>query len=74
MEMYYQQRIETLVNYVWGISAIFSTLVAYIMEDQRYAWFTCALASLLVVMFIVPPWPMYKSHPTQWKGVETKHE
>ncbi|EZF22929.1 hypothetical protein H112_04410 [Trichophyton rubrum D6] len=49
-----------------SIFAVVSFLVGYAYEDVFLTLWTMTAGSILTMLAIVPPWPMYNQHPESW--------
>lgn len=49
-------------------------LIGFSTSSILYAFYAFALGSLLVLLVVVPPWPMYNKHEVKWLPVRVEEE
>ncbi|KAJ7140623.1 microsomal signal peptidase 12 kDa subunit-domain-containing protein [Mycena epipterygia] len=65
-----QQRVEQAVR-IWLIgSAVIYFVLGFALQSLQLAFATFGVSVL--ALLVVPPWPMFNRHPTQWFPVVPK--
>ncbi|KAJ7083992.1 microsomal signal peptidase [Mycena belliarum] len=61
-----QQQVD-LISRIWLIgTTIISFLAGFALQSLQVTFGTFGVSTLLLALFVVPPWPMFNRHPTQW--------
>ncbi|KAJ7140668.1 microsomal signal peptidase subunit [Mycena epipterygia] len=61
-----QHRVEQTVR-IWLIgSAIISFVLGFALQSLQLTFATFGMSVVTLVLLVVPPWPMFNRHPTQW--------
>ncbi|KAF8425655.1 microsomal signal peptidase 12 kDa subunit-domain-containing protein [Tirmania nivea] len=61
------QRIaEMLTTYILILSGVIGWIVGFILQDVTYTLYIGLAGSLLAVLAVIPPWPVYNRHPLRW--------
>ncbi|KAJ7640322.1 microsomal signal peptidase [Mycena polygramma] len=64
-----QQQVE-LISRVWLIgSTIISFILGFALQNMQLTFGIFGVSTLLLILVVVPPWPMFNRHPTQWLPV-----
>ncbi|KAJ6516855.1 microsomal signal peptidase [Mycena vitilis] len=64
-----QQQVE-LISRVWLIgSTILSFILGFALQNMQLTFGIFGVSTLLLVLAVVPPWPIFNRHPTQWLPV-----
>ncbi|KAJ7140052.1 microsomal signal peptidase [Mycena crocata] len=66
-----QQRVDQ-ISRVWLIgSTIISFIVGFALQSLQMTFAIFGGSTLLMALLVVPPWPMFNRHPTQWLPVRS---
>ncbi|KAK2785028.1 hypothetical protein FQN52_008750 [Onygenales sp. PD_12] len=57
---------EILCTVLISVSAIIAFLAGYINQDVHLTLWIGLAGTLLTVLVVVPPWPVYNRHPEPW--------
>ncbi|KAJ7485067.1 microsomal signal peptidase [Mycena galericulata] len=64
-----QQRVDQ-ISRVWLIgSTIISFIVGFALQSLQLTAAIFGGSTLLLALLVIPPWPMFNLHPTQWLPV-----
>ncbi|KAJ7863265.1 microsomal signal peptidase subunit [Mycena leptocephala] len=64
-----QQQVER-ISRVWLIgSAIISFILGFALQSMQLTLGVFGLSTLMLALVVLPPWPMFNRHPTQWLPV-----
>ncbi|KAJ6558285.1 microsomal signal peptidase [Mycena capillaripes] len=64
-----QQQVE-LISRVWLIgTTIISFILGFALQSMQLTFGIFGVSTLLLVLVVVPPWPIFNRHPTQWLPV-----
>ncbi|KAK7028396.1 signal peptidase complex subunit 1 [Favolaschia claudopus] len=69
-----QQQVE-LISRVWLIgSTILSFVLGFAAQNLQVTFGFFGVSTLLLALIVLPPWPMFNRHPTQWLAVRSKSD
>ncbi|KAJ7226981.1 microsomal signal peptidase 12kDa subunit [Mycena pura] len=61
-----QQRVDR-ISRVWLISTtVISFIVGFALQSLQITFGIFSASTLLLALAVVPPWPLFNRHPTQW--------
>ncbi|KAJ6552068.1 microsomal signal peptidase, partial [Mycena vulgaris] len=64
-----QQRVDQ-ISRVWLIgSTIISFIIGFALQSLQITFGIFGASTVLLAVLVVPPWPMFNRHPTQWLPV-----
>ncbi|KAJ7853704.1 microsomal signal peptidase subunit [Mycena olivaceomarginata] len=64
-----QQSVER-ISRVWLIgSTILSFIIGFALQNMQLTFGIFGVSTLLLAFTVVPPWPVFNRHPTQWLPV-----
>lgn len=63
-----QRLAEQLYTVTLSISSVVALVVGYIQQDIFLTMWIGLAATLLAMLLIVPPWPVFNQHPQPWLG------
>ncbi|OCB83891.1 hypothetical protein A7U60_g9097 [Sanghuangporus baumii] len=71
-----QRHADWLVRNALIATTILSFILGFAFHSLRVTFGTLALGTVLLIVAVVPPWPMYRKHPAKWLPVKkpTKSE
>jgi len=61
-----QRLSEMLTTNILVISGALGWIVGFILQDVTYTLYIGLAGSLLAVLAVVPPWPIYNRHSLRW--------
>ncbi|KAF8579142.1 microsomal signal peptidase [Ramaria rubella] len=64
-----QKLVDQITRYVLISSTIFSFLAGVISQSLRISFGVFSFGTLLLVLIVVPPWPLFNRHPVKWLPV-----
>ncbi|EXJ72292.1 uncharacterized protein A1O5_04796 [Cladophialophora psammophila CBS 110553] len=66
-----QRLAERISSAVLTISSILALITGFIQQDIYVTMWIGLAGSLLAMLLVVPPWPVYNQHPQPWLGSQT---
>ncbi|KAJ7725193.1 microsomal signal peptidase 12kDa subunit [Mycena metata] len=62
------------ISRIWLISAtIISFILGFALQSMQLTFGIFGISTVLLALVIVPPWPMFNRHPTQWLPAAKKN-
>ncbi|KAA8910437.1 microsomal signal peptidase 12 kDa subunit-domain-containing protein [Sphaerosporella brunnea] len=65
------ERLTTVVLILAGLTA---WLLGFFMQDLKYTLYAGLGGTVLTILIVVPPWPMYNRHPVSWLPAGSRGE
>jgi len=65
-----QKRVEQIVRTTLVGATVVSFILGFVLQSLRVTFGTFGLATVVLFLVTVPPWPMYNQHPVQWLPVK----
>ncbi|KAJ7102925.1 microsomal signal peptidase [Mycena epipterygia] len=64
-----QQQVEQ-ISRVWLIgSTIISFIIGFALQSLQLTFGIFGTSTVLLALFVLPPWPVFNRHPTEWLPV-----
>ncbi|KAJ7027515.1 microsomal signal peptidase [Mycena alexandri] len=61
------------ISRIWLIgSTIISFILGFALQSMQLTFAIFGISTVLLALVIVPPWPMFNRHPTQWLAAAKK--
>lgn len=61
-----QKLVETITRVALVVLSVISFIVGFALQSLQVTFGIFSAGSIALVLLIVPPWPIYNSHPVQW--------
>ncbi|KAF8470204.1 microsomal signal peptidase 12 kDa subunit-domain-containing protein [Kalaharituber pfeilii] len=61
-----QRLSEVLTTNILLAAGIVGWIVGFVLQDVSYIVYIGLAGSLLAVLVVIPPWPIYNKHPLRW--------
>ncbi|KAG6331468.1 hypothetical protein ID866_7621 [Astraeus odoratus] len=61
-----QKRADDITRIAMVASVVVAFVLGFALQSLRIAVLAFAASTVLLLVAVVPPWPVYNSHPVQW--------
>jgi len=65
-----QKLAERVHQFALAVLTFVSFVVGLVMQDLRATFSVFGIGAALVVLVVIPPWPVFNAHPVQWLAVK----
>ncbi|KAF9444325.1 hypothetical protein P691DRAFT_763508 [Macrolepiota fuliginosa MF-IS2] len=68
-----QQRVEEVARVVLISTTALSFIVGFAMQSLAVTFGIFGAVTAVLLLAVVPPWPMFRQHPVRWLGARASN-
>ncbi|KAF8904973.1 microsomal signal peptidase 12kDa subunit [Mucidula mucida] len=69
-----QRLVDQISKVVLVAAAIISFIVGFAMQSLQITFFLYGACIVVLALVVIPPWPMFNSHPVKWLSVSEEEK